>query len=53
MPAETAATAPLTGERSSFSSATSRRQASSSATQAPVIDAHRVPPSACSTSQSR
>src|SRR3954452_18545351 len=52
MPHETAATDPVSGDEDSASSACSRRQASSSATNAPVIDAQRVPPSACSTSQS-
>jgi len=43
---------PVSGERSSRPSAISRSQASASATIPPVIEAQRVPPSACSTSQS-
>ena len=52
MPTDTADTVPVSG--SLFSSFRSRRNetASASATYAPVIAAVRVPPSACSTSQS-
>jgi hypothetical protein len=52
IPTETADTEPVSG--SPLSALRSRRKdtASASATYAPVIAAVRVPPSACSTSQS-
>ncbi len=49
---DTAATVPVSGERSRLPSRIRRSHASRSATRPPVIDAQRVPPSACSTSQS-
>ena len=52
IPQEIAATDPFSGLAASLPSAIRRRQARSSATKAPVIDAQRVPPSAVSTSQS-
>ena len=52
MPTEMAATWSRTGLSGSLPACTSFAQASCSATQAPVIEAQRVPPSACSTSQS-
>ena len=53
MPTETAATGPVMGEETNLPSATSLFTASCAATKAPVMAAERVPPSACSTSQSR
>ncbi len=52
MPTETAATKSRIGERTSLPCASSQATASCAATKAPVIAAVRVPPSACSTSQS-
>ena len=52
MPTETAPTSSRIGWRASLPLATSFDRASWRATQAPVMDAQRVPPSACSTSQS-
>ncbi|MBV6406592.1 MAG: hypothetical protein EFKGCFLK_00137 [Rhodocyclaceae bacterium] len=52
MPTETAATISRSGWRAMAPSATSFEKASWAATQAPVMEAVRVPPSACSTSQS-
>ena len=52
MPTDTAATSSRIGCRASLPAATSVDSASCSATQAPVIEAQRVPPSACRTSQS-
>jgi hypothetical protein len=52
MPAETAATVPVSGGRLSLPAATRRSHASASATIPPVIEAQRVPPSAWRTSQS-
>ncbi len=53
MPTETAATVSRSGQRATAPWRTSLDRAIDSATQAPVIAAQRVPPSACSTSQSR
>ncbi|MNX44492.1 hypothetical protein D3C86_749800 [compost metagenome] len=53
MPTEMAATWPLMGEVLSAPEASSLSTASCAATKAPVMAAVRVPPSACSTSQSR
>ncbi|CNU11043.1 Uncharacterised protein [Salmonella enterica subsp. enterica serovar Bovismorbificans] len=52
MPTETAATMPFIGLVFSLPLATNLFSASANATQAPVIDAVRVPPSAWITSQS-
>ena len=52
MPALVAATAPVSRFATSLPSAITRATAMASATYAPVIAAVRVPPSACSTSQS-
>jgi hypothetical protein len=52
MPTEIAATWSLIGEAASLPSAISLLTASCAATKAPVMLAVRVPPSACSTSQS-
>ncbi len=52
MPTETAAICPVSGHFCCFSGSKCLRSASDSATQAPVIDAVRVPPSAPMTSQS-
>ncbi len=51
-PHDTAATWPVIGLAASLPSLISRSKAKCSATHAPVIEAVRVPPSACSTSQS-
>ena len=53
MPTEMAATASRSGSEVSLPAASRPFTASRSATQAPVMAAVRVPPSACSTSQSR
>src|SRR6188474_134380 len=53
MPTDTAATCPCNGLAPSERRVISALTASKSATYAPVIAAVRVPPSACSTSQSR
>jgi hypothetical protein len=53
MPTDTAATASRIGEAAMRPWASSQVTASCAATQAPVMAAVRVPPSACSTSQSR
>ena len=47
-----AATVPLSGEAASLPCSCRRLQASASATNPPVIEAQRVPPSAVRTSQS-
>ena len=49
---EMAATCPVSGNRLTFLASTKDRKASCKATQAPVIEAVRVPPSAWITSQS-
>src|SRR5665213_923563 len=51
-PTLTAATRRFTGDVAIFFSRASHANASTTATHAPVIDAVRVPPSACNTSQS-
>ena len=51
-PQETAATVPVSGERSSEPFVIRASHASRNATSPPVIEAQRVPPSAWSTSQS-
>ncbi|MNP33898.1 hypothetical protein D3C76_1271620 [compost metagenome] len=53
IPTDTAATMPFSGLAFSLPAATSLFRASASATQAPVMEAVRVPPSAWITSQSR
>ena len=52
MPTDTAATKSRSGSACSSPRALSPATASASATMAPVMEAQRVPPSACSTSQS-
>ena len=52
MPTDTAATCPCSGLAAMSRRCTSCSQASASATKPPVTEAVRVPPSACSTSQS-